>query len=226
MSGRPLSNRVPVRVTGIDTVGTTRAAPFELSGDASNRGWGACKPEAELAHVCRLAASGGGMVSYARFPVPRCHIMNSTTMFVLLCAAALLVGALIPIQAATNAALSKSLESVFYASLILFLVGLVFVAVFLTIRGEAPPPAAAFQMAPGYGYLGGFIVATYVISITYLAPRIGVGNAICFIVTGQILSAVIIDHFGLFGAVIHDLNWRRISGVVLMIAGLFLAHRV
>ncbi|MDH3640162.1 MAG: DMT family transporter [Gammaproteobacteria bacterium] len=152
--------------------------------------------------------------------------MNSASAFVLLCAAALVVGALIPIQAATNAALSKSIESVFYASLVLFIVGLLFVVIFLALKGIPPPPLAAFQSAPGYGYLGGLIVATYVISITYLAPRIGVGNAICFIVTGQILSAVIIDHFGLFGALVHDLSWRRVAGILLMIAGLFLARRV
>jgi len=152
--------------------------------------------------------------------------MNSTSVFALLCAAALLVGALIPIQAATNAALSKSIESVFYASLVLFIVGLLFISIFLAVQTEPPPPMRAFQSAPVYGYLGGFIVATYVIAITYLAPRIGVGNAICFIVTGQILSAVIIDHFGLFGAVVHHLNWRRILGILLMIAGLFLARRM
>jgi transporter family-2 protein len=143
----------------------------------------------------------------------------------LLSGLALLVGALIPIQAATNAALSKAIGSVFYASLVLFGVGFVVVASFLVIKRLAPPSSAAFQAAPAYGYLGGFVVATYVLAITYLAPRIGVGNAICFIVTGQIVSAVAIDHFGLFGAGVQPVNWQRAAGVLLMILGLFLARR-
>jgi transporter family-2 protein len=151
--------------------------------------------------------------------------MMSPTTVLLLSSLALAVGALIPVQAATNAALSKSLGSVFYASLVLFGVGFAVVAAYLAVKRMAPPSFAAFQSAPGYGYLGGFIVASYVLSITYLAPRLGVGNAICFIVTGQIVSAVLIDHFGLFGADVQTINWPRSLGVVLMIAGLFLARR-
>jgi transporter family-2 protein len=151
--------------------------------------------------------------------------MMSPTTVLLLSTMALFVGALIPVQAATNAALSKSLGSVFYASLVLFGVGFVVVATYLAVKRMAPPSLAAFQSAPGYGYLGGFIVASYVLAITYLAPRLGVGNAICFIVTGQIISAVLIDHFGLFGAGVQTINWPRTLGMLLMIAGLFLARR-
>ena len=145
--------------------------------------------------------------------------------FWLLAALALVVGALIPIQAATNAAMSKALGGISYASLVLFGVSLVVVASWLLVTRAAMPPPSAFRSAPFYGYLGGVIVATYVLSITFLAPRLGVGAAICFIVTGQILAAVVIDHFGLFGAPVQPLSWTRMAGVALMIAGLFLAKR-
>lgn len=147
------------------------------------------------------------------------------TRFWLLAAFALIVGALIPIQAATNAAMSKSLGGISYASLVLFGISLIVVLAWLLITQAAVPPAAAFRAAPIYGWLGGFIVATYVLSITFLAPRLGVGNAICFIVTGQIFAAVLIDQFGLFGAPVQPLSWPRVAGIVLMVAGLFLAKR-
>ena len=147
------------------------------------------------------------------------------TRFWLLAAFALVVGALIPIQAATNAAMSKALGGISYASLILFGVSIVVVSAWLLITQAPTPPASAFRAAPFYGYLGGVIVATYVLSITFLAPRLGVGNAICFIVTGQIFAAVLIDHFGLFGAPVRSLSLPRVAGIALMIAGLFLAKR-
>jgi len=62
------------------------------------------------------------------------------------------------------------------------------------------------------------------LSITYLAPKMGVGNAICFIVTGQIIAAVLIDHFALMGSASSPLNLQRFGGVMLMIVGLFLAR--
>jgi len=143
----------------------------------------------------------------------------------LLAALALVVGALIPIQAATNAAMSKSLGGIGYASLVLFGVSLVVVAGWILVNQIAMPPAEAFHAAPWYGWLGGLIVASYVLAITFLAPRIGVGDAICFIVTGQIFAAVVIDHFGLFGAPVAPLSLPRVAGVLLMVAGLFLAKR-
>ena len=145
------------------------------------------------------------------------------TRFWLLAAFALVVGALIPIQAATNATMSKALGGISYASLILFGVSIVVVSAWLLITQAPTPPASAFRAAPFYGYLGGVIVATYVLSITFLAPRLGVGNAICFIVTGQIFAAVVIDHFGLFGAAVQPFSGMRAAGVALMVAGLFLA---
>jgi transporter family-2 protein len=145
--------------------------------------------------------------------------------FASLAALALVVGALIPLQAATNASMSRAIGSVSFASLTVFAVALVFVSMWVVLTRAQLPALSAFRTAPAYGYLGGVIVGSYVLAITFLAPRLGVGNAICFIVTGQILAAITIDHFGLFGSIVAVLSWRRVAGVLLMIAGLFLAKR-
>lgn len=137
---------------------------------------------------------------------------------------ALCVGALIPIQAAANASLSESIDSVVYSALVLFFVGLVITVGYVLINGAPVPAMADFISAPAYSYVGGLIVATYVLVITYLAPRMGVGNAICFVVTGQILMAVLIDHFAWLGATASPIDLRRCGGVILMIFGLFMAR--
>ncbi|NRB42213.1 MAG: DMT family transporter [Pseudomonadales bacterium] len=137
---------------------------------------------------------------------------------------AVLTGALIPVQAATNAAMSKSLGSVVYSALILFVIGLLFIASFAMVNRIPLPSLSALSNAPAFSYAGGFIVASYVLAITYLAPRLGVANAICFIVSGQIIAAVVIDHFGLLGAIASPITFHRATGMALMIAGLFLAR--
>ena len=52
----------------------------------------------------------------------------------------------------------------------------------------------------------------------------GMGNAIFYVVTGQIVAAVLIDHFAVFGAVKVQLSWQRISGIMLMVLGIGLAR--
>jgi transporter family-2 protein len=149
----------------------------------------------------------------------------STMSFVLLAALAVIVGALIPVQAATNAAMSRVIGSVAITSLALFAIGFVVVAAWTIVIREPLPSLETLRRVPAYGWCGGFIVASYVISITFLAPRLGVGSAIRLVVTGQIVAAVIIDHLGAFGAVAQRLTMGRAIGAVLMIIGVILARR-
>lgn len=138
---------------------------------------------------------------------------------------ALITGALIPIQAATNAAFSKSMGNPVITGLMVFVVGLVAMLAFMLVTRTALPTGQQWATAPVYGYLGGLIVATYVVMVTILAPRIGVGTAIGLIVTGQIICAVLIDQFGWFNVPVHAINPTRIAGVLLMVAGVYLVMR-
>ena len=139
---------------------------------------------------------------------------------------ALVAGALIPVQAAANAALSKSIRGNVPASaLILFLVAGIVTVVALLLAREPAPTLESLRSAPWWSYLGGLIVAFYVLSITFLAPRIGIGTAISLIVTGQILAALTIDHFGLLRSLTFPLTPVRLLGAVLMGLGVFLALR-
>ena len=63
--------------------------------------------------------------------------------------------------------------------------------------------------APRHLLLAVLLVAFYVLSITEIAPNFDVGNAIFFVLIGQLLSAATIDHFGLFGAEPVALSWPR-----------------
>ncbi len=74
-------------------------------------------------------------------------------------------------------------------------------------------------------FLAGVLVAFYVLSITYVAPRFGVGNAVFFVLLGQLVSAAVIDHFGLFGARISPLSLTRSFGIALMAVGVFVTQK-
>jgi transporter family-2 protein len=139
---------------------------------------------------------------------------------------ALMAGALIPVQAAANASLSKSLHgNVPYSALTLFIIAGVTAVTAILLTGAKLPSFKEFGAAPWWSYIGGIIVATYVLTITFLVPRIGVGSAISIIVTGQIIAALAIDQLGLLNAPRFPLTSARIIGAVLMIAGVFLSTR-
>ncbi len=148
--------------------------------------------------------------------------MKSDLIYIVL---ALTTGALIPIQASTNATFSKSIGDPLITGLMVFIIGLVGMFIFVLLLRTPFPVRQQLVSAPVYSYLGGVVVAVYVVMITILVPRIGVGTSIGLIVTGQIICAVVIDHFGFFGVDVRSVSTTRIVGVLLMIAGVYLVMK-
>ena len=139
---------------------------------------------------------------------------------------ALVSGALIPVQAAANAALSRSIHgNIPFAAGTLFLVAGMATALVAMAQGGTVPGWTDLRAAPWWSYTGGLIVAFYVFTITFLAPRLGVGTAIALIVSGQVLGALVIDHFGLLRSLTVPLSPVRLGGATLIVVGVYLATR-
>ncbi|EIE52874.1 hypothetical protein AL036_17395 [Salipiger aestuarii] len=129
----------------------------------------------------------------------------------------------IPVLAALNARLGTNIGSPAGAAVILFCVALSAALVVLFVLD--PRPVARAWGAPKHLFLAGLFVAFYVLSITFVAPHFGIGRSIFFVLVGQLISAAIIDHFGLLGAIPAPLSLSRGAGIALMASGVWLAMR-
>ncbi|ANT59532.1 hypothetical protein AYJ57_03625 [Salipiger sp. CCB-MM3] len=129
----------------------------------------------------------------------------------------------IPVLAALNARLGGWLGSPAAAAVILFCVALS--ASLIVLFSLDPRPIARAADAPKHLFLAGLFVAFYVLSITYVAPTFGVGRAVFFVLLGQLISAALIDHFGLLGVKPAPISAQRGLGIAMMAAGVFLAQR-
>lgn len=131
----------------------------------------------------------------------------------------LLAGFGIPLLAALNARLGARIGSPNLAAAILFCVALLAsLAVILVAGGFDRLSLVPSQ--PVFLFAGGLLVAFYVLAVTWVAPKFGVGNAVFFVLLGQMVSATAIDHWGLFGAIVHPVTPWRLGGLALMAAGL------
>ncbi|ABV94426.1 conserved hypothetical protein [Dinoroseobacter shibae DFL 12 = DSM 16493] len=135
----------------------------------------------------------------------------------------LLAGIGIPVLAALNARLGSQIGAPATAAFILFLVALCATTVVMLATGRQGFDGLAAQ--PRHLFLGGVLVAFYVLSITYVAPSFGVGNAVFFVLLGQLASAAVIDHFGLFGARQTPLETTRALGIAAMALGVYLTQK-
>src|SRR5512145_2415739 len=71
----------------------------------------------------------------------------------------------------------------------------------------------------------GAMGASLVFGIAYLIPRVGAGPFTYALLAGQILSAVVISHYGWFGAPKQPVTPMGIVGVVVLIIGVILTRR-
>jgi transporter family-2 protein len=140
--------------------------------------------------------------------------------------AALAGGILLSLQMPLNNRVRLDLGSPFIAALISFSVGVACVALVWAARvgsGQEPLPSG-FASIPWWAYLGGACGAAYVTLAIVALPKTGVLLLVACTVLGQQLGALLIDHFGWFGMARQAISWQRISGVVLVMAGTWLAQ--
>jgi transporter family-2 protein len=150
--------------------------------------------------------------------------MPQHTSFLPIAALMFATGIGIPIMATLNAGLGQHLGSPVAATTLLFAGCLALAVLALALTG-GPPPLARFTAAPWQFYCGAVFMAAYALSITWAAPRIGVGNAVFFVLLGQLVAAAAIDHFALFGAMKTALTLKRVVGIAVMGAGVYLAKK-
>jgi len=136
----------------------------------------------------------------------------------------LVAGIGIPLMAALNAQLGKGIGSPAAAATVLFAVAVLAAGAVMLLTG-GPAPLRLIPAQPIYLPAAGLAVVFYVLSVTWIAPRFGIGNAIFFVLLGQMISATAIDHFGLFGAMVKPLSLVRASGIGFMVLGLLLIQK-
>ncbi|WP_050465939.1 DMT family transporter [Herbaspirillum autotrophicum] len=143
--------------------------------------------------------------------------------------AALGCGVLLSLQAPLNSRLRVGLDSPLASALISFTVGmLVLLAIWLVRlsigRETGIGSTSGFTDIPWWAWLGGFCGATYVTLAILALPHTGVLLLVACTVLGQQLGALLIDHFGWFGMARQVLSWQRVGGVLLVLAGTWLAQ--
>jgi len=153
-------------------------------------------------------------------------VLEAKTALALVLAA--LSGAAMSFQGTFNAALSKRV-GLLSSSAVVHVMGaaltaLIIGAVWLAARSRLGGPAGLGDV-PWYGYLGGVLSVFIIVGVAFAFPITGAGLGVSVIVTAQLITALILDHFGLFELRPIEVDWVRLVGVVLLIVGTRLVAR-
>jgi transporter family-2 protein len=139
---------------------------------------------------------------------------------------AILLGAVLTTQIATNTQLGKALANPYIPAAVNMGSGLILTIILAWALTSEWPSREMMRAAPWYLWLaGGLLGAMYLTGAIMLAPRLGAGDLVALVVAGQLVFSVLLDHFGWFGFAQHAAGGARLAGCSLIIAGAFLIAR-
>ena len=140
-------------------------------------------------------------------------------------ALALLGGVSVVIQQALNANLRAELNSAAWSGFASYLLGLACMALLVVMLGEPVPSAALVARIPLWAWAGGFFGAVFIGLSIIVAHKLGAAALFALVVTGQMLAAIVLDHFGWLGLAQKPIDLSRLAGVCFLIGGVVLIRR-
>jgi len=140
----------------------------------------------------------------------------------LLVPAAVLVGALLPVQFALNSALTAGTHTPVATAGISYGTGALVLGAALAARHQGRVPLRRLTGAPAWSYLGGVIGSAYVIGSVVLTNALGAALAVTLVIAAQVTTSLALEHFGPLGLTRRRMNVRRAAAVLLILVALAL----
>lgn len=135
---------------------------------------------------------------------------------------AVLTGIANSTQSGVNSQLRQGLANPIMAAIGSFGIGLMTLIGIQMITGNSTPSLETIRSISWWKWTGGLLGAFYVTTVIFTVPRIGAASLLSLSIAGQLLAAVVYDHYGYIGFPTHPANVWRILGVILMIIGVVL----
>ena len=142
-------------------------------------------------------------------------------MFFVYLIIALAAGVALATQSAINTQLAKAMSGeAVIATFISFAVGTIVLFFIAWVKTDLWGNLSTIPSQPWWKLIGGVLGAIVVFTTVLLAPKLGITAMLFFIIVGQLITATTIDHFGLIGMPIREVNITKLIGLIIVAFGL------
>ncbi len=142
--------------------------------------------------------------------------MSQYLVFALLAAGA---GACIAMQASANGRFRHNLDSPLFAAFFSICGTILTAAIVMLMVRPPAPEMAKLRETEWWNWIGGPLGALIVLAGAALSRELGAALFIALVVGGQLLCAILLDHFALLGLKQQVVTPGRILGALLVVAG-------
>ena len=142
-------------------------------------------------------------------------------MFFVYLIIALAAGVALATQSGINTQLAKAMSGeAVIATFISFAVGTIVLFFIAWVKTDLWGNLSTVPSQPWWKLIGGILGAVVVFTTVLLAPKLGITAMLFFIIVGQLITAATIDHFGLIGMPIREVNITKLIGLIIVAFGL------
>lgn len=125
-------------------------------------------------------------------------------------------------QSGINSQLKITINNAWNTVLVSFFIGFVAILFIVLVSKQPLPGFKLLLSVPLYQYLGGLLGVCFVSIAIVSAPVIGAAPMFALIIGGQLLAAIVFDHFGLIGFKTNPISLIKVLGILMVIAGAYL----
>lgn len=137
---------------------------------------------------------------------------------------AVISGALMSVQGVFNEGLTKQTSIWLSASFVQLTAFIICVCAWF-FTGRESTPSALFGIDNKYMLLGGVFGALITYTVIKSMSSLGPAGAVMIIVSSQLLTAYLIELFGLFGVEKQGFHWQKLLGVAVTLAGIIIFRK-
>ena len=141
---------------------------------------------------------------------------------ILLSLLALIAGTSFVIQQAINSNLRFEIGSAWWAGFVSYLGGTIVMLIMVIMTREPLLSPGVISRSTWWSWSGGLFGAIYIAISILLLPRIGAFTVVALIVTGQLVTSIIFDNYGVLNVPHYPITPTRIAGGFFLLIGLVL----
>ncbi|GLO64451.1 DMT family transporter [Oceanobacillus kimchii] len=134
----------------------------------------------------------------------------------------LLAGITLSAQSSIHGTFSRKAGTI-ETTFLTMLTGLVFLTIIIIFFGQGD--VLGILTAPVWQLSAAFLGTAFLLLSVIAVPRIGVVATNVAIISGQLVSSIIIDHFGWFNSLVITLDWKRLVAMLFMIIAVYFIYQ-
>jgi transporter family-2 protein len=133
-------------------------------------------------------------------------------------------GVVLTVHLAMNGAVGASLNNPRVGNALFWCIGAL-TALVIGLSGWQAGALGGLRNVHPIMLTAGAMGACLVFGIAWLVPQIGAGAVMIGLIAGQVLSGMVLSHFGWLGSPVQPISMVNIGGAVVLLVGVLLATR-